>query len=341
MAIKRFIFLIVTALAFISLNAGAWVSDALYTDSTYCHRTVIQPSDYAGTELSTIIRKLPQQPTSKGVLYIHGFNDYFFNTEMGNEFVDHDYAFYAVDLRKYGRSLRSGQHRYQVRDLKEYFPDIDSAIVDMHHAGIQQIVLMGHSTGGLIAALYMSQAAMRTDVDALILNSPFLDWNLGKIEWLVPVVNQLGRWFPNLKISQGNSTAYAESLLSRYHGRWNYDTSLKLINSPDVDAGWVRAISQAQKDLRDGRANIRVPILLMYSARSDDADNWTAACDSSDTVLDVKDIRKYGLELGDDVSCLKVVGGLHDLMLSSKGLTTLIYNKIFSWLDENLKSGKN
>lgn len=316
--------------------AGHWTSDAADTDSTYFRRTVVQPSDYSGKVVSTIIRKGTPDPSKPGVLYVHGFNDYFFNTEMGDEFARRGYNFYAVDLRKYGRSLLPGQKRYEARSLEEYFPDIDSALVDMERAGIDRIVLMGHSTGGLITALYMSRSGSeaRNLVDALILNSPFLDWNQGWKEKLIGIVSGIGKIWPNFKISQGESTAYAESLLAGHHGRWHYDTDKKLSQSPPVTAGWVRAITQAQKALRDGNADIEVPILLMYSAASVDGSEWTEEHNHADGVLDVNDIKKYGLELGPHVTCVKVVGGLHDLTLSQRGIVIPLYREIFKWLSK-------
>ncbi len=336
MKFNTFLLFILSLMASFTATAAGWVSDAADTDSTFEKRTVVQPDDYAGKVVSTIIRKLAPEPTDRGVIYIHGFNDYFFNTEMADEFISHGYDFYAVDLRKYGRSLLSGQTRYQVRNLDEYFPDIDSAIVDMKRAGVTEIVMMGHSTGGLIAAYYLAKAKGAADIDALILNSPFLDWNLGKKEWLVPAVAALGRWFPGMKISQGKSTVYSESLLASQHGRWDYDTSKKLSQSPDVDAGWVRAIDMAQKALRDGKADIRIPILLMYSSQSVGGDTWTEADSNGDSVLDVNDIRRYGSRLGPHVTCLKVMNGLHDLTLSRKSITIPLYRHIFHWLSTNL-----
>lgn len=336
MKLKTLLLLIVSLVVSPIASATKWISDAADTDSTFEKRTVIQPDDYSGKVVSTIIRKLASSPTDRGVIYIHGFNDYFFNTEMADEFISHGYDFYAVDLRKYGRSLLPGQKRYQVRSLDEYFPDIDSAIVAMKQEGITEIVMMGHSTGGLIAAYYMMKAKGAADVDALILNSPFLDWNLGNKEWLVPAVAALGRWFPGIKVPQGKSTVYAESLLASHHGRWDYDTSKKLSESPDVDAGWVRAIDTAQKALRDGKADIRVPILLMYSSESVGGDKWTEADNNGDSVLDVNDIRRYGSRLGPDVTYLKVMNGLHDLTLSRKSVTIPLYRHIFSWLSTAL-----
>ncbi|MEK8226237.1 alpha/beta hydrolase [Oerskovia sp. M15] len=41
----------------------------------------------------------------RAVLYVHGFVDYFFQAHLGDAFEEHGYAFYAIDLRGYGRSL--------------------------------------------------------------------------------------------------------------------------------------------------------------------------------------------------------------------------------------------
>ena len=56
----------------------------------------------------------------------------------------------------------------------------------------------------------------------------------------------------------------------------------------------------------------------------------------ADGVLDVNDIRKYGRELGPDVTCAKVIGGMHDLVLSEPGVREALYRYIFGWLDRTL-----
>ncbi|MCH5347634.1 MAG: alpha/beta hydrolase [Muribaculaceae bacterium] len=316
----------------VGLAQTQWKPDVLGNDFEML--TVKQPADDLGAATSTVIRYRVSQARQmkRGVLYIHGFNDYFFQAEMAREFVDHGYQFYAVDLRRYGRSMTSTEHRFDVRSLRDYFPDIDSALVEMERAGIDDITLMGHSTGGLIAAYYESQVHPAV-VKNLILNSPFLDWNLGSKEWLIPVVSLWGKWFPGTTISQGASTAYSESLLSSAHGEWTYNTGWKLTQSPDVTAGWIRAITLAQKSLRDGRANIQIPILLMHSAQSISGGEWTPDHNRADGVLDVADIRKYGLELGPRVTSVRVNGGLHDLMLSAPAVRNAVYDYIFNWLN--------
>lgn len=319
-----------------------WRPDSL--GAGFEQRTVVQPDDYSGAVVSTIVRRLlpDSAEVRRGVLYVHGFNDYYFNAEMAEEFNRHGYDFYAVDLRKYGRSILPGQRPFQARSISEYFPDIDSALVVMEARGLREIVMMGHSTGGLITACYMSEKHP-ADVDALVLNSPFLDWNLGWEEKIVPLISAWGALFPNMEIEQGKSHAYAESLLASEHGRWNYNVDWKMTQSPAVTAGWIRAITRAQNSLRDGRADIRVPVLLMYSAESVRGSEWTPEHNRADGVLDVADIRRYGNELigagapkDARVTDLVVPGGLHDLLLSAPEVTAPLYDSIFVWLDRTL-----
>lgn len=299
-------------------------------------RYVDQPDDYAGKVRSTIIRLRPEAPTDWGVLYVHGFNDYFFQGEMARKFVDHGYSFYAVDLRKYGRSLMKGQKFTQVRSLDEYFPDIDSALVEMRRGGLRHIVLCGHSTGGLICTYFMKmkeklgQKTDIADIDALILNSPFLDWNLGWKECLVPTLSALGRLFPDLKVEQSGD-GYGRSLLKGRDGEWSYNVEWKRLNSTDVDLGWIRAIHRAQQFVRKKEWPIDKPVLLMYSAESADGE-WSEAYKRSDTVLDVDDISRYGRGLGPEVTSVVVKGGLHDLVLSAPGVRSALYRYIFNWL---------
>lgn len=76
----------------------------------------------------------------------------------------------------------------------------------------------------------------------------------------------------------------------------------------------------------------------MYSSESIDGAEWTEAHNRADGVLDVADIKKYGMQLGPHVTCMEVVGGLHDLMLSNKALLAALYPRVFAWLGRNLPS---
>ena len=94
----------------------------------YQQATLNFPDDYEGQVTATLIRKKAAKATTRAVLYIHGFIDYFFQTEMAEQFNQHGFDFYALDLRKYGRSHLPHQKYYNVRDLAEYDAEITEAL---------------------------------------------------------------------------------------------------------------------------------------------------------------------------------------------------------------------
>lgn len=312
-----------------------WKPDVL--GDSYEQKTVELADDYSGKVRTTVVRHKTSGQGNTAVLYLHGYNDYFFQSQLGDSIVAHGYAFYAVDLRKYGRSLLPEQLKFEVRDLKEYFEDLDVALNEIASDGYANVVFLAHSTGGLTMSYYLSQhLSDRPQVKALILNSPFLDMNLSKFQenFLVPMVAALP--FKNMKIKQGDSRAYAESLLAAYHGEWEYDTEWKMEVSPEVTSGWISAIHKAQRTLQKG-TDIRIPILLMHSNRSVYGDKWTPEFNSGDAVLDVNDISKYGKMLGPNVTEFVVDDGLHDLILSRKDVRDKVYAEMFLWLDKVLQ----
>ena len=74
----------------------------------------------------------------------------------------------------------------------------------------------------------------------------------------------------------------------------------------------------------------------MYSSRTINAVDWSPEVDCADVVLDVDDIRNYGLQLGIEVSTRGVVNGKHDLFLSSPEVRERLYESVFDWLSWKL-----
>src|SRR3954469_21012011 len=158
------------------------------------------PDDYDGKVVATLVR-LPGGDAPRGpVLYVHGYTDYFFQRHMAERFAAEGYAFHALDLRKHGRSLRAGQHPNFCKDLAEYYADVSAAIYEMG----PPVLLAGHSTGGLLCALYADKCerdGSRTRrISGLWLNSPFFDWRVP--DWRRPQIHMaaaIGRFAPFTK----------------------------------------------------------------------------------------------------------------------------------------------
>ncbi len=71
------------------------------------------------------------------MLLVHGFTDYFFNTELADHLRARGFAFYALDLHKCGRSWREGQTPHFTTDLARYDAELEraAAIIAARPAG--------------------------------------------------------------------------------------------------------------------------------------------------------------------------------------------------------------
>src|SRR5205085_9435304 len=94
---------------------------------------------------------------------------------MAERFEAEGWSFYALDLRKHGRSMLPGQHPCFCKRVDEYFPDITRAIGIIGKEIDGPLILAGHSTGGLVASLYAAAGEGRSSIAALWLNSPFFE----------------------------------------------------------------------------------------------------------------------------------------------------------------------
>jgi alpha-beta hydrolase superfamily lysophospholipase len=270
--------------------------------------------DYDGRVTSTLVR-LPAGDAPRGaVLYVHGFVDYFFQRHMAERFAAEGYAFHALDLRKYGRSLLHHQHANFCRSLAEYNADLTAAI----DAIDAPVLLAAHSTGGLTCSLYAAQGERRKQVRALWLNSPFFDWNVPAFQRAqLRVAALTGLAFPYLSDPKGLRPDYGRSLHREFGGEWDYDLRLKPLKGFPIYFGWVGAVLAGQAKVHAG-LEITCPVLTMHS-------------DEADVVLDWRHIAKWGRTLGPQASVLAFPGGLHDLVLSRQEIREAVFQELFAW----------
>lgn len=300
----------------------------------YEARSVDQGEAFDGPCQSTIIRRLCKRGSKKAILYIHGFNDYFFQSEMGKIYNDSGFNFYAVDLRRYGRSRLPWQYPFNVRNQTEYFNDIDSALSQIRRDGNTDITLCGHSTGGLTVALLGALRGDKCGVDRIATDSPFLEWNFSPFmrNVAVPIIGFFGKFAKNAKHKQAHCDGYAYSLLKQFNGEWEYNTNWKMIYSPPVTLSWINAINSAQSKLMRNAHKITVPILVMHSSRKIDGCNWTPDFQTGDCVLDPVMLQKRGEKLGSRRMVCAIDSGLHDLILSRPKVRQAAYDSIFHFI---------
>ncbi len=307
----------------------------------YERHTIDLGSDDEGPVVATLVRRRAERPTGRAVLYVHGFVDYFFQTHVADFFAARGWDFYALDLRKYGRSLLPHQTANFCRDLADYFPELDAAAqIVRTEDGHDTLLAVGHSTGGLIVSLWAQARRDAGLVDGIFLNSPFFDLNA---PWFVrrplaAAVARLGRRAPHRILPLGLGTVYGESLHADHHGEWTYDLAWKPLAGFPVRAGWLDAIRTGQRRLRAG-LDIPVPVLLACSTRSFRGTKWHDSAALADAVLDVEHMVRWAPRLGRHVTLARFDGGLHDLTLSGPAVREKVFAEVGRWAEAFLGAG--
>jgi alpha-beta hydrolase superfamily lysophospholipase len=317
-----------------------WIPDLL--GDGYEQHTIdlgVDP-DGEGAVAATLVRHTPPATPQAAVLYVHGFSDYFFQKEMAEFFTERGFAFYALDLRKCGRSRREGQTGHYVSDLALYDAELEASLAIIRaETGDQPVLLSAHSTGGLILPLWLDRLNRRpggtrgAGIVGLVLNSPWFDLQ-GK-PWMrtvgTRVIGAIAKVRPTSMMKLPATDAYGSSLHVSGHGEWEFDTVWKPLNGFPVAYGWLTAVRRGHAALHRG-LDVGVPSLVLRSRRSRFSRTYSPAIDEADAVLDVKQIARWAGCLGDAVTVVPIEGARHDVFISKAGPREAAYAAVDTWL---------
>lgn len=285
--------------------------------------------------------QLPKrEPAASGcdVLYVHGWSDYFFNSELARFWTGAGARFFALDLRKYGRSLREWQTPGYVTDLATYDEDVEAALAAIASDGAgaepsaRPLILLGHSTGGLIFSLWAARNPGRAA--ALVLNSPWLEFQLRGIgrQAISPMIEFRARLDPMGPLPNVDLGFYTRSIAKELDGEWEYDHRWRPDRGFATHPAWLTAILAGHATI-DAGIDVGAPVLTLLSARSTLLPRWDAAMLESDIVLVVDDIARHAIDLGREVTVARVDGALHDVFLSREPARAAAYAAITRWLE--------
>jgi alpha-beta hydrolase superfamily lysophospholipase len=300
--------------------------------------------DAEGEVVATLVRYAPpprladlrpnRVASDVDVLYVHGWSDYFFQKELARFWHDRGARFFALDLRKYGRSLRDGQTPGYVDDLATYDEDIAAALGAMgrsERADGRRLLLLGHSTGGLTLSLWAQRHPGRAD--ALVLNSPWLEFQAGGPgrAALTPLIDLRARFDPKAPLPNVDLGFYTRSVSKTMDGEWDYDLAWRPVRGFPVHPAWLNAILAGHARVAAG-LSLDLPVLTLLSARSALLPYWAPEMMDSDVVLVVQDIAKRALGLAPTVTVARIDGALHDVFLSRPEPRSVAYREVERWL---------
>ena len=280
--------------------------------------------------VATLVRRDGPR-SSSALLYVHGWNDYFFQAHLADEMARLGYDFYALELRRYGRSLRPKQLAGYIAKLDDYFVELDLAVDLIRGEGHDDLVLMAHSTGGLISVLYANERP--GTFTGMILNSPWLELQANPMlrSATQPMFSAAGAVAPTTAVPMGDNGIYHRAIDIDQDGEWVYNHNLKGDPAFLVRLGWLAAVLQGHARVAAG-LDIDCPILVAISEVSDFRRRWDEALLGADTVLDVDRIAERTTALGNLVVLARIEGGLHDLVLSRPDVRAAVFDQYARFL---------
>ena len=306
--------------------------------------------DGEGDLVATLVRR-GEDPTgpAHAVLAVHGYTDYFFHTELADHFAQRGFTFYALDLRKCGRSRENYQTPHFTTDLARYDAELERALAVIGRQDpAPKILIYGHSAGGLIVSLWLDRLRRRgattgAGVTGLVLNSPFLDLH-GPAILRAGVTGATIAALSRLRtkgVARGTSKGgYGFSLHRDYHGEFDYNLQWKPLGGFPITFGWLHAVRRGQTRLHRG-LDVGVPNLILRSDHSvrETADPASVQC--GDAVLDVTQIARWAGCIGNRSTIIPVPDAKHDVFLSLPQARRIAYRRLDGWLDDYLKTHDN
>ena len=318
-----------------------WTDDVLngYVQSTLA---LGADPDGEGELFATLVRKADPAPSPLVVLAVHGYTDYFFNTDLADHFSARGWRFYGLDLDRCGRSWRKGQTPHFTTDLARYDRELEwAAAIIRAENPTAEVLVYGHSTGGLVVSLWLDRVRRRGDTAAmgiagLALNSPFLDLNgpaILRTKATSTAIGAVSR-VRKTRVVRGSGTGgYGLTLHREYHGEFDYNLAWKPLGGFPITVGWIHAIRRGQATLHRG-LDVGVPNLVLRSDHSVAETAETDVLQRGDAVLDVAHIARWAGCLGNRTTSVPIVDAKHDVFLSLAEPRATAYTELDRWLEQ-------
>jgi len=199
---------------------------------------------------------------------------------------------------------------------------------DARRSGISRILMYGHGTGAVVAALFVSDHP--GIIDSLLLTSP-----LHTIPKEIPGFNRPLRPFtePHDQTSPV-CLAYHESL-QKGPRKWTWNEDLKPITGWALYVGWLTAFENAVGRLEFG-LSIDCPTLILIANKHLCAfDVFTEELLKADVFLDPVRTTQITSNWGTQIQVHSISDAIHDILLSEQLVEDIAFDTIFhkfNWL---------
>lgn len=300
-----------------------------------CVRKEIDKYKIYKSENNTICYK--KDGNRKVLLWIDGLNASFIHYHVTRKL---NIDVIALDLKRCGRSKKGDDVPHYTSDFRKYIKYIDY-VVDNFCGHYDEIILYGHSTGGLIVTLYGAYLNMskRSNIK-IILNAPLFKINkpwyiLFILKYIIYYIGRLacfldklfGTRFGLIKLDRGNDINW---YVMMKHKLYYVNGFLSSIYNLPVRLGFVTNVIKYHNLLHKGKLKIECPVLIIHSNRSGLGGEGNKCMCVSDNILNIDHIKKYSkiIEHSNNVKIVEIVDGCHDVLLSNENVVDNVVDVI-------------
>ncbi|CAE8598581.1 unnamed protein product [Polarella glacialis] len=271
-------------------------------------------------EQKAVVTYRTRPGNTKCLLWFPGRNDTFMHPHVAPMLDACGLDLYVVEHRRLGRSQIGASKAdfaltSHVVDFKTFLEEQDAGIgfALEGEKKYEKVALYARSTGGIEASLYVRSGKYKDRIDALVLNSPFLDFGMGganemlcdAMDELMPIMSFLkGKDaaaeadMPGTSGGTPKPSSYGASIYSQYP---SCDLRCRNWITNRMTAGFVAASAQLHDELQKMEATA-IPTLVCYS--------------DGDSCLDGKEVAQRAKFLSSDVTPFFLANGRHDLLLN-------------------------
>uniref|UniRef100_A0A6B2KVZ5 Myosin motor domain-containing protein n=1 Tax=Arcella intermedia TaxID=1963864 RepID=A0A6B2KVZ5_9EUKA len=308
-----------------------WNSDILGSDFQNIQFKLL-PDGFHISPLTATLTRPQSNKARNAILYLHDFSDYFWQEDMAYNFLKNGFSFYALDLRKYGRSKDEGARPNWMEGITDYYEEVHWAISIMKAEGMEKISLGGLGFGGVIATFFSIDHPSL--IQSLLLLNP--QFTFTTKSWTKLVSNSKS-WLGNINPLHKDmqfSLLHHQSLHTEQKGKWNWDLSLKPLNGWPLYAGWVDILQKSIAELLKKNAKLQVPLLLLLSEQTFELERWDKSLQESDMFLEADKVEDIAKQLSPKLSCHRIPHAGHDILHSNPDVVQQAYSQIWSFLSQ-------
>lgn len=214
-------------------------------------------SDFHGAGGVRLFRRswLPAGAARAAVVIVHGYAEHSGRYDwFGEQLANAGFAVHAYDLRGHGRS---DGPRARVRSFREHLDDLAAFLELVRAESPGPLFLLGHSMGGLVAALYV--AVRRPAIHGLILSGPAVARPSRGARVLGSIAGLVAKVAPGLPTRKLAATAVSRdpAVVKAYDED-------PLVYRGGIPATTIAAFGRAVDRLHREAGNIRVPLLIVH-----------------------------------------------------------------------------